>query len=63
MAFIYLPTVRVQPYKVFGVTLFAVESAGSCLDTDDVWLIQHAWFDHQSFANRYADKFRQGGEA
>lgn len=63
MAFIYLPTVCVQPYKVFGVTLFAVESVGVDYGTFEAYQIQHMWFGHPVIAEQYAESMRQGGEA
>ncbi len=43
MAFIYLPSVVVQPYKIFGATLFAVESTGCDYGTGCVFKIQHSY--------------------
>jgi len=61
MAFIYLPSVAVQPYTILGMTLFAVESMGADYDTGRVYQIQHNWFNNPVLASHYAEQLQQGG--
>lgn len=58
--FIYLPTVLVRPYRIFGIALFAVESLGADFNTGKVYTVQHAWFDCESLATAYAEQLRSG---
>jgi hypothetical protein len=61
MAFIYLPSVLVRPYKIFGIPLFVVESVGTDYDTYRVYQIQHGWFNSPVLAGIYAEQLKQGG--
>ena len=60
MSFIYLPSVAVQPYKVFGVNVFAVESVGADYETGRVYRIQHEWSFCLATSKYNADKLING---
>lgn len=64
MAFIYLPSITVQPYKVFGVAMFAVECVGHnySIIEPNPYRIQLGWFFDVLSANNYAEKVIAGDD-
>lgn len=61
-AFTYMPSISemVQPYKIFGIVLYAVESVCADENTCTVRKHQHLFTVCQDDAIRYAEGLRNG---
>jgi len=60
MTLIYSPSIAVQPYKIFGVTMFAVECTSFNYQTIKVCRIQLGWFFDAWSSSKYAEELRKG---
>lgn len=60
MPFFYFPEDMVQPYKIFGMTLYAVESVCADEHTGTVRRHQHIFLSCPRDALQYAGQLRSG---
>lgn len=61
MGLIYMPSLQIKQYKIFGVTLNAVELSEADFETGMVVTLQCGWFFDLPSAASYANDLNNGG--